>query len=134
MGRSTIRTLRRASFSTSPMEILRFATGPDTAVTAFGAIATWSRTWLDGVGEAHVHTVRIDAGGGLTPHPTGFAQLFVPLAGAGWVSGPDDVRVPLSVGEGAFFARGERHAKGSDTGLLALMIQVRDLAPTPPNQ
>jgi hypothetical protein len=37
--------------------------------------------------------------------------------------------VPLSEGEAAFIERGEVHSKGSETGLTALMVQVRDLTP-----
>lgn len=134
LTRETMLTRRHAPISTLPMEILALTSDPDTVVTDFGAVATRSRTWLHGAGEAHIHTVRFDPGGGLTPHPTGYSQLFIPLSGTGWVSGADDVRVPLSVGQAAFFRRGERHAKGSETGLVALMIQVRDLAPPTPSQ
>jgi hypothetical protein len=34
----------------------------------------------------------------------------------------------LSEGEAAFISRGEVHSKGSEGGMTALMVQVRDLA------
>lgn len=34
----------------------------------------------------------------------------------------------MAEGEAAFIHRGEVHSKGSETGMTALMIQVRDLA------
>jgi hypothetical protein len=36
-------------------------------------------------------------------------------------------RWQVTAGEGVFIARGEIHAKGSDSGMTALMIQIRDL-------
>ena len=83
--------------------------------------------WAHGAGPVHVHTIRFAPGGAIGPHPTGSGQLFVPLAGEGWVSGPGGERQPLQVGQVAIFACGELHAKGSDTGLVALMVQVADL-------
>jgi len=41
----------------------------------------------------------------------------------------DGVRQPLAAGQGAFIARGEVHAKGSDAGLTAIMVQLTDLTP-----
>jgi quercetin dioxygenase-like cupin family protein len=83
----------------------------------------------EGEGEAHAYVVHLEAGGVIGPHEAGFGQLFVALAGDGWVAGGDAARVPLSEGEAAFIERGEVHSKGSETGLTALMVQVRDLTP-----
>ena len=80
-----------------------------------------------GTGSAHIHLVQIDAGGEIGPHVAGFGQLFLALDGRGWVSAGDGKRVSIARGQAAYFARGERHAKGSDDGLRALIIQVSDL-------
>jgi quercetin dioxygenase-like cupin family protein len=91
-----------------------------------------------GSGEAHIHLVHIAAGGEIAPHVAGFGQLFLCLEGSGWVAGSDGEQVPISRGQVAYFARGERHSKGSVDGLRALIIQVYDLdlcaAPPPPNE
>ncbi len=81
----------------------------------------------DGSGEAHVHLLRIGAGGIIDRHEAGFGQLWVALEGSGWVSGDDGVRHAIGQGEIAVIERGEHHAKGSDTGMTALMVQIRDL-------
>ena len=81
-----------------------------------------------GEGEAHAFVLYFEPGGELGPHEAGFGQLFVAVAGAGWVAGGDGERLPLAEGQAAFVERGEIHAKGSETGLTALMVQVRDLA------
>ena len=80
-----------------------------------------------GSGDAHVHVVRIEPGGEIGPHVAGFGQLFVCLEGSGWVAGATGERMSISPGTVAYFARGERHSKGSSEGLRALIIQVRDL-------
>jgi quercetin dioxygenase-like cupin family protein len=82
-----------------------------------------------GDGEAHTYVLFFEPGGEIGPHEAGYGQLFVALSGEGWVAGGDGVRHALGSGETAFIARGETHSKGSETGLTALMVQVRDLDP-----
>jgi len=83
----------------------------------------------EGEGEAHAYVLYFEPGGEIGPHEAGFGQLFVALSGEGWVAGADCVRQTLATGEAAFICRGEAHSKGSETGLTALMVQVRDLTP-----
>jgi hypothetical protein len=65
-------------------------------------------------------------------HRAGWAQLksvafrTVPVSVVKF--GDDGRRVPVTEGQGACFARVELHAKGSDTGMTALMDRVDDLA------
>jgi quercetin dioxygenase-like cupin family protein len=80
-----------------------------------------------GAGEAHAYLLSFEPGGEIGPHVAQFGQLFLAVSGDGWVSGADGVRTALREGEAAFFERGEVHSKGSETGLTALMVQVRDL-------
>ena len=91
--------------------------------------ATASLELVEGDGEAHAYLLYFEAGGHIGPHEAGFGQLFVALSGNGWVAGDDGLRTPLVEGQAALIRRGETHSKGSDTGLTALMIQVRDLVP-----
>lgn len=60
-----------------------------------------------------------EPGGNIDQHPTGFGQLFLVVDVAGWVSG-----------QGAYYPRCELHANGSEVGMTAIMIQVRELEPT----
>src|SRR5262245_32014995 len=83
----------------------------------------------DGFGEAHVYWIHIAAGGCIGAHPAGFGQLFLVIAGSGWIAGADGVRVAVSAGQGAHIERGEYHSKGSESGLAAIMVQVGDLTP-----
>jgi hypothetical protein len=38
----------------------------------------------------------------------------------------DGDRVTLATGEGVVFRKGEVHAKGSDAGMIAIMVQLTD--------
>lgn len=79
-----------------------------------------------GRGDAHAYVLHFEADGVIGPHEAGFGQLFFAVSGDGWVAGEDGVRHALREGEAAFIRRGEVHSKGSETGLTALMVQVRD--------
>lgn len=81
----------------------------------------------EGQGEAHAYVVHFEAGGEIGPHEAGFGQLFFAVRGSGWVAGGDGRRQALAEGEAALITRGEVHSKGSESGMTALMVQVRDL-------
>jgi quercetin dioxygenase-like cupin family protein len=83
-----------------------------------------------GAGEAHAYLLHFDAGGAIGRHEAGYGQLFVVVEGRGWVFGQDDVRTDVSAGDVVLFQRGEHHDKGSETGMTAVMVQVRDLSAT----
>lgn len=97
----------------------------------FDSRGAWVNSFVSGSGEAHAHVVTLEAGGEIGAHEAGFGQLFVPLVGEGWIAGPDDVRHPIGVGSVGLVTRGERHSKGTDTSMVALVVQVRDLEATP---
>jgi quercetin dioxygenase-like cupin family protein len=82
----------------------------------------------EGEGEAHAYVLYFAPGGEIGPHRAGFGQLLVALSGGGWVAGGDGERHDVREGHAALITRGETHSKGSETGMTALMVQVRDLA------
>jgi quercetin dioxygenase-like cupin family protein len=104
------------------------ATAP---ILGYESVRSTSAALADGSGEAHFWYVRIEAGGEIGRHEAGFGQLFLVIEGSGWAEGGDGKRVAISAGQGVWIARGEHHAKGSETGLRALIVQVRDLEPRP---
>jgi len=111
------------------MMILNFSERQSEPIELFESVRASSAHLGDGDGEAHVYCVRLGPDGKIGEHPTGFGQLFLVIEGSGWVSGADGKRMEISAGEGAYFARGETHLKGSDVGMTAIMIQVKELQP-----
>jgi quercetin dioxygenase-like cupin family protein len=112
------------------MRIVDFTATRATPVAEYDSRGAAALRLGDGSGEAHAYAVHIAPGGVIGAHPAGFGQLFLVAEGAGWIAGADGVRHDVRVGTGAYIARGELHAKGSDTGLTAIMIQVTELTPT----
>jgi quercetin dioxygenase-like cupin family protein len=113
------------------MHLLDFTPGHGTPITVYDSHGAFAIPLGEGRGDGHVYCVRIEAGGSIGAHEAGFSQLFLVVAGSGWVSGPDGEQRPLGVGRGVFISRGETHAKGSDTGMTAIMVQLTDLAAAP---
>ena len=111
------------------MHIIDFAPAHADPITEYNSRDARAQPLGEGQGEAHVYAVHVGPGGHIGPHPAGFGQLFCAVAGAGWVAGADGVRHDLRAGQAAVIARGEVHAKGSDTGLTALMVQVAEFTP-----
>jgi mannose-6-phosphate isomerase-like protein (cupin superfamily) len=109
------------------MQIVDFAIQDWLQVEEYDIVGTaHAASIASGSGEAHVRVLRLGAGSRVPPHETGFGQLFVPIDGRGWVSQGSD-QVDIGVGQAAYFPRGVIHAKGTETGMVALMIQVDDL-------
>lgn len=101
-----------------------------TPIEAFNSSRASSMELVSGVGPAHVHVVRMEAGGVIGPHEAGFGQLFHVISGVGWAAGPEGTRCPLEPGQAAFISRGELHSKGAQSEILALIIQVEQLRVT----
>jgi quercetin dioxygenase-like cupin family protein len=109
------------------MRLLDLSTVPTQPITLFDSVAASSRLLAGGRGETHVHWLRFEPGAKIGRHPTGFGQLFLVIEGSGWAMGADGRRIDLTAGQAVFFERGEHHAKGSDSGMTVLMVQVTDL-------
>lgn len=113
------------------MHIIDFGPERATPISEYASRLASAQPLADGAGEAHVYAVHFAAGGEIGAHPAGFGQLFLVVAGTGWVAGADGVRRTVRAGQGAVIARGEVHAKGSASGCSAVMIQLADLTPKP---
>jgi quercetin dioxygenase-like cupin family protein len=101
------------------MHVIDFTPEFATLIAEYASRGASAQLLADGAGEAHVYAVHLAAGGEVGPHPAGFGQLFLVVAGEGWVSGGDGVRHAVRVGQGAVFAPG------------AVMIQLAELTPAP---
>lgn len=111
------------------MHVVDFGFERAAPITEYASRGASAQSLADGTGEAHVYAVHLDAAGEIGPHPAGFAQIWLVVRGEGWVAGADGVRRPVRTGMGAVFARGEVHAKGSEGGCTAIMIQLAELTP-----
>lgn len=112
------------------MRLIEFSRDRAKPITLFESLSAASLEIGEGDGEAHIHCVYLEPGGHIGDHRAGFDQLFLVVEGTAWAAVEGQQRVALSAGQGAYFATGEIHSKGSDQGATVIMIQVRRLAAT----
>ena len=108
------------------MEIIELTERDWLRVEEYENVGAQASSVAFGRGDAYVRLLRLDTSGWVEPHEAGFGQLFVPIEGTGWVS-EGSQRAAIRVGQAAYFSRGVIRAKSSDTGMIALLIQVDDL-------
>lgn len=109
------------------MQLLNFRPERATPITEYRGQHASAVALASGQGETHVYCLHLDAGGEIGAHEAGFAQLFLVVEGSGWVSGSDGGWQLLGQGQGALIARGEVHAKGTASGMTAIMVQLTDM-------
>ncbi len=76
----------------------------------------------------HVACVRLEPGGLAGRHPAVSDQLSAVVEGSGWVASADDERHPIATGEAAVWHTGEEHEAGTDSGLVAIVVEAEELA------
>jgi quercetin dioxygenase-like cupin family protein len=107
-----------------PIRIIGFHAARAVAIPDFGSSGASSVPLASGDGPTRAYAIHLAPGGVIGPHPAGWDQLFLVAQGSGWVAGADGVRHAIGPGEGALIPTGEVHSKGSDSGLLAFMLQA----------
>lgn len=63
-------------------------------------------------------------------HQAATAQLFLVVRGDGWVRGKTPGRTPIAQDQAAFWVEDEWHEAGTDTGLVAIVIEGEALNPS----
>jgi len=103
------------------LKLFRFSgSKPITNYNSINAAATPVLRDLQGV---HLTWIRIDAGGVLGNHQAVTNQLFIVVSGDGWIQVQGSSRVNVTAGQGAFWQAGEWHESGTDSGLMALVVE-----------
>jgi quercetin dioxygenase-like cupin family protein len=111
------------------MRLIEFSRDRAEPISLFESVCAASVAVGDGLGEAHVYCIYLEPGGTIGEHQAGFDQLLLVVEGSAWAAGEDGKRAALSSGQGAYFASGEIHSKGSDEGATVIMIQVTRITP-----
>jgi hypothetical protein len=79
------------------VEIFQFDRG-ERLVRIHDSIGLHATRIAAGHGPVRLVCLRLDPGGVVGTHPAGAAQLFLVVAGDGWIAGPDGERVPITSG------------------------------------
>ena len=77
-------------------------------------------------GEVRVSLLRLDPNGVLGMHPATCPQLFLVVAGSGWVR-TELERQPIAAGEAALWQTGEPHESSADEALTAVVVEADEL-------
>jgi hypothetical protein len=108
------------------MEIFRFDRD-ERVISAHGSVGLHATRVACGDGGVSVTCLAVRPGGVVGTHPATAEQLFLVIAGSGWVAGADEIRRPVQAGQGARWAAGEVHTSGTDTGRTALAVEGSSL-------
>ena len=113
------------------VRIVEFAPAVAQSIESYSSVSASAVSLGHGAGESHVYAVHIAPGGEIGVHPAGFDQFFLVVQGSGWVAGSNGVRQSLAALQGAFIPKGEQHAKGSVSGMVAIMVQASSFLQEP---
>ena len=104
------------------MELLSF--GPETGhhIDQFGSDFVLSPV-MGARDVARTVVMHLAPGNHVGEHEAGTRQVFCVVEGSGWVSGADGERRPIERHQAAHWSAGERHAAGTEVGLVAVVIE-----------
>lgn len=111
-----------------PIRVVDFGAQVARSIERLSSTGATSVELAQGSGESHVYALHFAPGGSIGPHPAGFDQLFLVVQGSGWVAGSDGIRHDVGSNRGAFVPKGEVHSKGSETGMVAVMVQSSEFS------
>ena len=112
------------------MRVFRFDAAVARPIAEFGSVgASIAPVARPGVGFVQLGCIYVAPGGRVGRHPAAGPQLFLVVAGEGWVSGADGPRVPIRAGQAAFWEPGEEHESGTEQGMTALALEAEELDP-----
>lgn len=81
-------------------------------------------------GDAKVGCFHIEPGGVVGYHEALGRQLFMCVSGEGWVTGTDRRRATIRPGMAAYWTEGEFHESGSESGMMAIVVEGATIDPT----
>ena len=111
------------------MQRFRFDARGGAVVTAFGSRGVRAHPIQHDAARAVVTSLWLEPGGHLGEHEAPVDQLFLVMSGDGWVAGADGQALPLRAGEAAYWRGGERHACGSEGGMVVVVVEGEGLEP-----
>ncbi len=80
-------------------------------------------------GEAFVNCAYLSPQGSIGYHQATLAQLFLVMQGEGWVRGEAPDRISIQTGQAVFWGEGEWHESGTETGMIAIIIESANFDP-----
>jgi hypothetical protein len=104
------------------LEIFRFDRS-EKSVSRYGSAGVRATRIAVGEGQVNLTCLTVGPSGVIGTHPATGSQLFLVIAGEGWVAGPDDERVATGAGSGVRWEAGEDHTAGTTVDFTALAVE-----------
>jgi quercetin dioxygenase-like cupin family protein len=111
------------------MRLFRFDASVGRPIDQFGSTQLMLSPIARTTGQVQIVCMHIGPAGLVGFHQADPAQLFLVVAGEGWVRSETPEQVPIQAGQAAFWESGEWHESGSDTGMTAIVIEGQTLDP-----
>lgn len=111
------------------MKMYSFSQQVGRPITAFGSRGVVISRIVKPGEDVHIAAMNITAGGVVGYHQATTRQLFIVVQGAGWVRGAEAEHTPIGVGRAAYWQAGEWHESGSESGMVAIVIEGDTLEP-----
>lgn len=111
------------------MRMFRFDPGIAHPITQYESRGVSMGRGIRFEGDARIDCMHISAGGVVGYHEATKPQLFMCVSGSGWVTGTDRRHVPIHPGQAAFWSAGELHESGSETGMMAVVVEGTNVDP-----
>ena len=92
-------------------------------VTGHSSIGLYATRIAEFTETTRATCLTVGPGGVIGTHPASAHQVLLIVVGSGWVAGTDGVRTPITSGQAAYWAPGEVHTTGTDTGLTAIALE-----------
>jgi len=73
--------------------------------------------------EAAINCAYLSSGGVIGYHQATLPQLFLVIQGEGWVRGESPHKTSVKAGQAAFWEKEEWHESGTETGMVAVIIE-----------
>jgi quercetin dioxygenase-like cupin family protein len=80
-------------------------------------------------GSFHIGCIYLGTNGKVGYHQTATNQLFLVVQGEGWVRSGDHHKMNIKAGQAAFWIAGEWHESGTESGMMAIVIESDSLDP-----
>ncbi|NOH02701.1 MAG: cupin [Chloroflexi bacterium] len=104
------------------MKIYNFGPKRGEKIEKFDSDFIFSRITHSNTG-VKVSCFHLTANGVVGYHQATTQQLFLVLRGKGWVRGGFPNRIPIAENQAVFWDKNEWHEAGTDTGLVAIVIE-----------
>ncbi|MBF6591499.1 MAG: cupin [Ktedonobacterales bacterium] len=111
------------------MRLFRFDAGVGRTLDAYGSENLILSPIARPAGITQVGCMYLRPGGVVGYHQATMPQLFLVVAGEGWVRGEAPERTPITAGHLAFWQAGEWHEAGSERGMTAIVLEAETLDP-----